>query len=161
MKYIEPDQPVTIGATQTNAPWGLGRISHRNKGSTDYIYDERAGQGCFGYTIDSSVNDAHVDFQGRATRGYNAIPGEQNVDTLGHGTHVAGTMAGNTYGVAKKASIIAVKVFAGSSSTTSIIMDGYAWAINDIVSKGRTKKAVINMSLGTLRPKAEPRPSHL
>lgn len=96
----------------------------------------------------TGVNDAHVDFEHRATRGYNAIPSEQNVDTLGHGTHVAGTMVGKTYGIAKKASVVAVKVFAGSSSTTSIIMDGYAWAINDIVSKGRTKKAVINMSLG-------------
>lgn len=166
VRYIEPDRLMTLGATQTNAPWGLGRISHRNKGSTDYVYDERAGDATYGYTIDSGethswpqlyerlanriagVNDGHVEFQGTATRGYNAIPSEDNVDTIGHGTHVAGIMAGQSYGVAKKASIIAVKVFSGPTSATSIIMDGYAWAINDIVSKGRTKRAVINMSLG-------------
>lgn len=55
VKYVEPDRLVSIGATatQTNAPWGLGRISHVEKGSTDYIYDGRAGEGTFGYTIDS------------------------------------------------------------------------------------------------------------
>lgn len=72
------------------------------------------------------------------------------MDTLGHGSHVAGTMVSKTFGVAKKASIIAVKVFAGSSSATSIILDGYQMAVKDIVDKGRTKKAVINMSLGKL-----------
>ena len=67
---------------------------------------------------------------------------------MGHGTHVAGTVAGSTYGVAKSANIVAVKVFAGSSSATSIIIDGFNWAVNDIISKGRQNKAAISMSLG-------------
>ncbi len=70
------------------------------------------------------------------------------MDSNGHGTHVAGTLAGATYGVAKAATIISVKVFSGSSSSTSIILDGYNWAVNDILSKGRKSKSVLSLSLG-------------
>jgi oryzin len=74
--------------------------------------------------------------------------GGQHVDSVGHGTHVAGTMVSSSYGVAKAASVISVKVFSGSSGSTSVILDGYDWACNDIATKGRGAKAVINMSLG-------------
>ncbi|KAF7555413.1 hypothetical protein G7046_g6567 [Stylonectria norvegica] len=111
--------------TQTSATWGLGTVSHRSAGSTSYIYDTNAGV---------------------APTPTSAVSG--NTDTVGHGTHVAGTIAGKTYGVAKKATILAVKVFQGESSSTSIILDGYNWAVNDIVSKGRQTKSAINLSLG-------------
>lgn len=67
---------------------------------------------------------------------------------MGHGTHVAGIVGGATYGVAKRTNLIAVKVFEGRQASTSQILDGFQWAINDIVSKGRQNAAVINMSLG-------------
>lgn len=109
---------------EANAPWGLGSISHRDPGSTTYVYDTTAGKGTYAYIIDSGLNTAHTEFEGRASLGYNAVGGKFE-DTLGHGTHVAGTIGGKTYGVAKKASLISVKVFQGSSvSQTSPIFKG-------------------------------------
>ncbi|KAM0253516.1 hypothetical protein ACHAP5_000546 [Fusarium lateritium] len=133
--------------TQTGAPWGLGTVSHRERGSTSYIYDTAAGTGTFAYIVDTGIRATHNEFEGRAQAVYTAFSGD-NADSAGHGTHVAGTIAGKTYGVSKKATIQAVKVFQGSSSSTSIILAGFNWAANDIISKGRTTKSVVNMSLG-------------
>jgi len=132
---------------QSGAPWGLGAISNRNRGSTTYRFDSSAGSGSYAYVIDSGVNVRHVEFGGRAVRGYNAAGGAFD-DTLGHGTHVAGTIAGRTFGVAKSANVIDVKVFRDRESSTSVILNGFQWAVNDILSKGRQGRAVINMSLG-------------
>lgn len=133
--------------TQSGATWGLGAISHRTGSSTSYIYDSSAGEGTFAYVVDSGVLATHSQFGGRATLGFNAAGGT-HVDSIGHGTHVAGTIGGSTYGVAKKTNIISVKVFQGRQSTTSIILAGFDWAVNDIVSKRRTGTAIINLSLG-------------
>ncbi|KAI0548839.1 subtilase [Xylaria curta] len=133
--------------TQSGATWGLGTISHRNSGSTSYIYDSSAGAGTYAYIVDTGLLTTHNQFGGRGSYGYNAVGGA-NVDSNGHGTHVAGTLGGSTYGVAKAATIISVKVFIGSSSSTSIILDGYNWAVNDIISKGRQSKSVLSLSLG-------------
>ncbi|KAM3514027.1 hypothetical protein MY11210_002344 [Beauveria gryllotalpidicola] len=146
---VELDQEWTLYAltTQSGVPHGLATISHRQSGASNYIYDSSAGQGAYAYVVDSGVNIEHVEFEGRATRGYNAAGGE-DVDTLGHGTHVSGTIASKSYGVAKKASIISVKVFSGRTANTSVILAGYDWAVNDIVNKGRQSHSVINLSLG-------------
>ncbi|GKT64350.1 alkaline proteinase [Colletotrichum tofieldiae] len=146
---VERDQIWTLSAivTQSGAPWGLGTISHRTSGSTQYVYDDRAGSGTFAYVVDSGINTAHTNFGGRATLGYNAAGGA-HTDTLGHGTHVAGTIGSTTYGVAKLTTLISVKVFVGNSASTSVILSGYNWAVNDITSKGRAGKSVINLSLG-------------
>ncbi|EGX91264.1 alkaline serine protease Alp1 [Cordyceps militaris CM01] len=146
---VELDQKWTLYAltTQSNVPHGLATISHRQSGASNYIYDSTAGQGAYAYVVDSGVNIGHVEFEGRATRGYNAAGGE-DVDTLGHGTHVSGTIASKSYGVAKKASIVSVKVFSGRTADTSVILDGYNWAVNDIVAKRRQTRSVINLSLG-------------
>ncbi|KAJ4360362.1 proteinase B [Didymosphaeria variabile] len=134
--------------TQTGATWGLGAISHNTGSSTSYIYDSTAGQNTYAYVIDSGIITSHTQFGGRASLGYNAVSGVQHTDTLGHGTHVAGTIGGSTYGVAKKTNLISVKVFDGRTGSQSTILAGFDWAVNDIVSKGRTSKSVINMSLG-------------
>ncbi|RDA86423.1 putative subtilisin-like protease [Ophiocordyceps camponoti-leonardi (nom. inval.)] len=134
-------------STQTDSPWGLGAVSHRKKGAKDYLYNERAGQGTFAYVIDSGIRLSHQEFQGRAKSVFTAFPNE-TTDSFGHGTHVAGTIGGKTYGVAKKAELLAVKVFQGRRSATSVILAGFNWATNDIVDRRRTKSAVINMSLG-------------
>ncbi|KAB8068163.1 Alkaline protease 1 [Aspergillus leporis] len=147
--FVEEDQIYYLDAltTQKGAPWGLGSISHKGQQSTDYVYDSSAGSGTYAYVVDSGVNVNHREFEGRASLAYNAAGG-QHVDSIGHGTHVSGTIAGKTYGIAKKANVLSVKVFQGESSSTSIILDGFNWAANDIVSKKRTSKAAINMSLG-------------
>ncbi|KAI1771201.1 alkaline proteinase [Hypoxylon cercidicola] len=133
--------------TQSGSTWGLGTISHRFPGSTSYIYDSSAGSGTYAYIVDTGILATHFEFGGRASLGYSAVGGS-TADAVGHGTHVAGTVGGSTYGVAKKANIIAVKVFQGTSSSVSIIMSGFSWAVNDITSKGRQRVSVINMSLG-------------
>lgn len=137
--------------TQDNAPsWGLPRISHReNKGQTAYLYPDSAGKGVLAYVIDTGINVEHKEFGGRATFGANMVGGE-NVDDNGHGTHVAGTIAGSTFGLAKKADLVAVKVLGGSSGsgTNSGVMKGIEWAINDARSKGKSRHCVANMSLG-------------
>ena len=132
---------------QSNAPWGLATLSSTSPGGSTYRYDDSAGKGTYGYVVDSGINIDHSDFGGRAVRGYNAAGG-QHEDTIGHGTHVAGTIGGETYGVAKEATLVDVKVFRGEESSTAIILDGFQWAVNDIVEQGREGVSVINMSLG-------------
>ncbi|KAK2608843.1 hypothetical protein QQS21_002556 [Conoideocrella luteorostrata] len=146
---IEPVQVYQLYSpvTQDSSTYGLATLSHRNKGASSYIYDESAGEGTYAYIVDSGINAEHEDFEDRAVKGYNAIGGAFE-DNLGHGTHVAGTIGGKTYGVAKKATLVSVKVFEGRTADNSIIMDGYQWAVKDIVDKGIQKRAVVNMSLG-------------
>lgn len=133
--------------TQKGSTWGLGTVSHRTKGWKSYIYDTWAGYDTYAYVIDTGVRTTHSEFGGRAKAAWTYWKGN-NADTDGHGTHVAGTIAGKTYGVAKKATIMAVKVFLGEESSTSIILQGLNWAVNDIINKDLTEWAVINMSLG-------------
>ncbi|PYH79294.1 Allergen Asp f 13 [Aspergillus uvarum CBS 121591] len=146
---VEEDQVWELDGlvTERNAPWGLGCISHRGQNSTDYIYDDSAGIATYAYIVDTGILSSHDEFGGRVLLAYNAAGG-QHVDGVGHGTHVAGIIGGRTYGVAKRATLVSVKVFVGESSSTSVILDGFNWAVNDIVSKNRTSKSVINMSLG-------------
>ncbi|KAJ6439344.1 putative serine protease Pr1D [Purpureocillium lavendulum] len=145
--YLEDTLVERALTTQSDATWGLGAISHREPGATEYVYDDAAGEGTFGYIVDSGVRTTHDEFEGRASTGWTGYQGDEE-DTAGHGTHVAGTVGGKTFGVAKKATLIAVKVFQGRSASTSIIMAGFDWAVNDIVNKGRKDKAAINLSLG-------------
>ncbi|KAK0611827.1 peptidase S8/S53 domain-containing protein [Immersiella caudata] len=148
---IEPDMIWHLDSTfvtQAASTWGLGSISHREPGHTNYIYHPSAGQGTFAYVIDSGIRTTHSEFEGRAYLGYNAMPETPFVDSLGHGTHVAGTIGGKTYGVAKKTTLIAVRVFDIDEVATSIVMDGFTWAIQDIITQRRTNSSVVNMSLG-------------
>ncbi|KAH7303518.1 peptidase S8/S53 domain-containing protein [Stachybotrys elegans] len=144
----EPEEPSKRAeTTQASATWGLGTVSHRVSGFTSYIYDTIAGTDTYAYVVDTGIRTTHNEFGSRASAVWTGYSGD-NADTNGHGSHVAGTIGGATYGVAKRANLLAVKVFQGSSATTSIIISGFNWAANDIVSRGRVNAAVINLSLG-------------
>jgi oryzin len=137
--------------TETNTTWGLGTVSHRTSGSDTYIYDSTAGSGTYAYIIDSGLMTSHTEFGGRATFGYNAFNGLDE-DLVGHGTHVAGTIGGTTYGVAKSTALIGVKVFQDIGDTkTSIILEGYNWAVHDILDNDRASRSAISMLLGKYR----------
>ncbi|KAF2117118.1 subtilisin-like protease-like protein [Lophiotrema nucula] len=132
---------------EASAPWGLGSISSRTRGAPTYVYDNTSGKGTYSYIVDTGIRTTHEEFEGRATIGYNAV-NTVMADNAGHGTHVGGIVGGKTYGVAKKTTIISVKVFEGNSGTTSTVIKGFQWAAQDIVTNNRTSLSVINMSLG-------------
>ncbi|KAL0780397.1 hypothetical protein CaCOL14_001732 [Colletotrichum acutatum] len=154
---VEPDRVVEVTAliTQAAAPWGLTGLSSTTpqadgSSSSPYVYDSTAGEGTYAYVLDSGVTIEHAEFEGRAIRGYNAwAPNYPFEDEFGHGSHVAGIIGAATYGVAKKATVIDVKVVRGLGySTVAHVLDGYSWAVNNITNTpGRVSKAVINMSL--------------
>ncbi len=144
--YIEADSVVSIDTTQTGATWGIDRIDQRALPlSTSYTYNY-TGAGVTAYIIDTGILITHSEFGTRATYGYDAVDGSlPAADCNGHGTHVAGTVGGNTYGVAKGVNLVAVRVLdcAGSGTTTGVIA-GIDW----VTSNHTTGAAVANMSLG-------------
>ncbi|HEX6290053.1 MAG TPA: S8 family serine peptidase, partial [Herpetosiphonaceae bacterium] len=141
--YIEPDQEVTVSDTQYNPPWGLDRIDQRSRPlSGSYTYD-RTGAGVYAYIIDTGLQANHPDFGGRAANVYDAFGGNGD-DCNGHGTHVAGTVGGATYGVAKQVQLRGVRVLdCGGSGTWSGVIAGMDW-----VRLYGQRPAVANMSLG-------------
>lgn len=143
--YLEPNRVVTLDATQSPATWGLDRIDQRSLPlNNSYTYNA-TGQGVHVYVIDTGVLAAHSEFSGRMGNGYTAInDGRGSNDCNGHGTHVAGTAAGTTWGVAKQATVHAVRVLnCSGSGTYAAIIAGVDWVTNNHV-----KPAVANMSLG-------------
>ncbi|GHG27800.1 S8 family peptidase [Streptomyces zaomyceticus] len=137
----------TIDGTQPSPPsWGLDRIDQKALPlNQSYTYPDTAGQGVTAYIIDTGVRISHSDFGGRAFNGYDAIDNDNVAqDGHGHGTHVAGTVAGTSYGVAKKAKIVGVRVLNNQGSgTTAQVVAGIDW-----VTQNAVKPAVANMSLG-------------
>ncbi|WP_377470938.1 S8 family peptidase [Micromonospora siamensis] len=142
--YVEQDQVLTVQGTQTNPPsWGLDRIDQRSLPlNASYTYPNTATN-VRAYIIDTGIRITHSDFGGRASWGTNKVD-TNNTDCNGHGTHVAGTVGGASYGVAKGVRLIAVKVLncSGSGSTTGVV-SGVNW-----VTANAVKPAVANMSLG-------------
>ena len=141
-----------------SAPWGLARISHREqlelKNFNKYLHQSHGGEGVDVYVIDTGTNYEHVDFEGRASWGKTIPNGDVDEDGNGHGTHCSGTIAGKKYGVAKKASIIAVKVLrSNGSGTMSDVVKGVEWAAESHIKSSKNKDpkfkgSVANMSLG-------------
>ena len=122
----------TTLTTQTGATWGLGSISHTDPDSTSYVYDTTAGSGVTVYVVDTGIYTDHSEFGGRAKWGANFISGSVNTDENGHGTHCSGTIAGSTYGVAKEANLVAVKVLdANGTGTNSDVISGIQWVGNN------------------------------
>ncbi|HEX7189848.1 MAG TPA: S8 family peptidase [Actinomycetes bacterium] len=145
VSYIEADQRVSADATQSPATWGLDRIDQRALPlNNSYTYTP-TGSGVNAYVIDTGIRRTHSQFGGRAFSGYTAInDGRGSDDCNGHGTHVAGTVGGSTYGVAKAVRLYAVRVLdCAGNGTDSGVIAGVDW-----VTANKVRPAVANMSLG-------------
>lgn len=153
------EEPVAPQAClgQEGATWGLVRSAEEDlKITGEYKYKQGIGSGVTGYVIDTGIFIGHSDFEGRAVWGDNFVDSD-NSDGNGHGTHVAGTMASKTYGLAKQGIVKAVKVLsAGGSGSTSGVIAGINYVANDAIAMWNkavdkvkaAAKAVANMSLG-------------
>ncbi len=146
VEYIEADQIMRLNGTQSPATWGLDRVDQRTLPlSNSYTYTV-TGSTVTAYIIDTGVRFSHNDFGGRAVTGFDAIDGGSADDCNGHGTHVAGTVGGTTYGMAKAVDIVGVRVLnCRGSGTNSQVIDGIDFVTED---HGPGELAVANMSLG-------------
>ncbi|MCP3144977.1 S8 family serine peptidase [Pyxidicoccus xibeiensis] len=143
--YVQENGLLRVSATQTNATWGIDRIDQRDlpRNST-YTYNVD-GTGAHAYILDSGIRLGHTEFTGRIGNGYDFIDNDSDpTDCHGHGTHVAGTVGGTTWGVAKKVTLHGVRVLdcTGYGSDAQVI-GGMDW-----VAANHIKPAVANMSLG-------------
>lgn len=150
---------------ETNAKcWGLGAISHISGSSNEYAYDPEFKHQVIVYVIDTGVRITHTEFEGRASHGatFPQGPPERDTDLAGHGTHVAGTIAGRTCGVDRAAKIIAVKVDDSPNELGSGYDDGdhgddslaagIQWAIKD-ATEPNGHQLRTGMSTGPLSPR--------
>lgn len=142
--YVEADQIMRISGTQNSATWGIDRIDQTNLPlSGTYTYP--ASSGVHAYIVDTGMRSTHSEFSGRVGNGYTAVEdGNGTNDCQGHGTHVAGSVGGTTWGVAKNVTLHPVRVLGcDGSGTNSGVIAGMDWVVANAV-----KPAVANMSLG-------------
>lgn len=151
VKYVEQDQVMSVtpmmeaNADQPSPTWGIDRIDQRNLPLDNNYHTDYDGSGVTAFVIDTGVLNTHNEFGGRASSGYDFIDNDYDAtDCNGHGTHVAGTIGGSTYGVAKNVNVVGVRVLncSGSGSNSGVIA-GINWVKNNA-----SGPAVANMSLG-------------
>jgi len=150
--YIDFNEVASINDDQFNPPsWGLDRVDQANLPLNQlYSYDGTAGAGTAAYIIDTGISE-HVDYSGRWSWGANYVGDNINYDCNGHGTHVAGTVGGTAYGIAKSVSLIAVKVLGcGGSGAWDGVISGINYVTNQHTAS-MNKQTVANMSLGGSR----------
>ncbi|WP_258006649.1 Ig-like domain-containing protein [Arthrobacter sp. AFG20] len=145
---VELDAPVTAADTQQSAAWGLDRVDQRALPLSGTYTSASSGAGVSAYVVDSGVLSAHAELTGRVASGWSAISdGLGTGDCNGHGTHVAGTIAGKTYGVAKAATVVSVRVLdCNGSGFNSDVIAGLEWVASHHQAG---TPAVANLSLGS------------
>lgn len=147
VSYIEADGEMTASTTQSSATWGLDRIDQSALPLNGTYGYTSTGAGVTAYIIDTGILTTHTEFGGRASSGYDFVDNDANAtDCNGHGTHVAGTVGGTTYGVAKGVTLKAVRVLnCSGSGTTAGVVAGVDWVASNHAANA---PAVANMSLG-------------
>ena len=143
---IEANQ--VVQASEIPPSWGLDRVDQRTLPlDSSFVVDPRWGQGVTAYIVDTGINLGHSDFMGRLLAGHDVVtPGGSGEDCNGHGTHVAGTVAGGTHGIARAARLVPVRVLdCFGEGTTAGVISGIDWVIEHHYSG---TPAVLNMSLG-------------
>ncbi|HEY8186019.1 MAG TPA: S8 family peptidase [Pyrinomonadaceae bacterium] len=145
VKFVEEDGRVHATTTQNGATWGLDRIDQRDRPLNGTYTYTPTGSGVHAYIIDTGIRVTHTQFGGRASVAFDSIgDGQNGNDCNGHGTHVAGTVGGSTYGVAKGVTLHTVRVLdCNGDGTDSTVIAGVDW-----VTANRITPAVANMSLG-------------
>jgi subtilisin family serine protease len=124
-------------------PWGLDRIDQLSNRLTGTYRYQHTGKGVTCYIVDTGIDYKHPEFGGRAVVGFDAFGGNGH-DRDGHGTHVAGTVGGKQYGVAKDVTLVSVKVLDDNGNGSwSGILAGLDW-----ISRDHRPKRIVNMSLG-------------
>lgn len=157
VSYVEQDRIVAANGAQSNATWGLDRIDQTDlplNGSYQFALN---GSGVHAYIVDTGIRASHNEFQGRIGNGYNTVGSgglfgigsgsadpNNTDDCQGHGTHVAGTVGGSEFGVAKGVVLHPVRVLdCNGSGSNSGVIAGVDWVVGN-----HQKPAVANMSLG-------------
>jgi len=155
--FVEKDIPMRLkGAqggslkntcdVQKNVPsWGISRVSNGKKLPIDntYKYTDKVGSDVDVFMLDTGVRTTHVEFTGRASFGFNAAGGKVNTDKDGHGTHVAGTVAAQHYGICKACSIVSIKVFTDTGDcSAAILIKAFQWVLEN------AKKMLLTSPLG-------------